>query len=207
MRIKVLTAILALSLFPVFCAQAQDSEGFAAERDTAMKFALRHLTDRDPLARQRSAEVLAKFSAVEHQRLVEGYRLQEKNDRVRLALDWALYRMGKTEALYGVVRELRSDNRRPQAIGYLSQLVSAQPLYLFLDRADRKTLIGMFEVMSVIGDAETLELIKPFASSDDPEVSDSAKFALKEIAIRVSQMPPDAATRPREVRPNCKVGP
>lgn len=197
MKIRVLALLLPLSLFPVFCAHAQDTEGYAADRDAAMTFAVRRLSDQDALVRQRAAEVMAKFSAVEHQHLVEGYRLQEKNERVRLALDWALYRMGKTVALYEVVRGLRSDGRRPQAVGYLSQLAGPQPLYSFFDRADGKTMIGLLQVMAAIGDAETLELIKPFEASIDPGVSESAKFSIREITTRLAQTPQDTPTRPR----------
>lgn len=207
MRIKILSILLVLSVTPVICAQAQDNEGFAAERDAASAFAVRHLSDRDPLVRQRAAEVLAKFSSVEHLRLVEGYRLQEKNDRVGLALDWALYRMGKTDALYGVVRGLRSDSRRQQAVGYLSQLVGPQPLYVFFDRADGKTLVGLLQVLANIGDAETLDLIKSFANSLEPDVSDAAKFTVKEITTRLAQAPHDTPTRPREIRTDNKVAP
>lgn len=197
MKIKVLPLLLPLCLFPFFCAQAQDTEGYAADRDAAMTFAVRKLSDQDALVRQRAAEVLAKFSAVEHQRLVEGYRIQEKNERVRLALDWALYRMGKTDALYEVVRGLRSDGRRPQAVGYLSQLAGPRPLYLFFDRADGKTTIGLLQVMAAIGDADTMELIKPFEASVEQGVSESAKLAMREITTRLAQTPQDTPTRPR----------
>src|SRR5215211_3924908 len=77
----------------------------------------------DPLLRQRSAEALARLAATDQRKLVEGYQLQEKDKEVRLALDWALYRMGHAEALYRVVDELDS-GRQEQAIGYLSELES-----------------------------------------------------------------------------------
>ena len=72
----------------------------------------RNLASGDPLERQRAAEELARLGAVEQRRLVEGYRLQEKDARVRLALDWALYRMGKTETLFSIVSSLKSNSRR-----------------------------------------------------------------------------------------------
>lgn len=207
MRIKILSILLAVCFFAVIPVQAQDTEGYAAEREAATTFAMRHLSDRDSVVRQRAAEVLAKFSATEQQRLVEGYRLQEKNERVRLALDWALYRMGKLDSLYGVVRGLRSDERRSQAVGYLSELAGPRPLYVFFDRADGKTLIGLLQVMAKIGNADTLELIKPFESSDEPGVSNSFKFAAREITTRLAKSPPMAPTRPREVGTDVKVGP
>ena len=44
------------------------------------------------------------LAATDQRKVVEGYQLQEKNKEVRLALDWALYRMGRAEALYRIVR-------------------------------------------------------------------------------------------------------
>src|SRR5437867_742136 len=87
----------------------------------------------DPLVRKRSAEALARLAAVDQKKLVEGYQLQEKNKEVRLALDWALYRMGRSEALFRIVRELDS-GRQQQAIGYLSELESPDLLYPHLKR-------------------------------------------------------------------------
>src|SRR5258705_2818265 len=74
----------------------------------------------DPLVRQRSAEALARLAPVDQKKLVEGYQLQDKNKEVRLALDWALYRMGHSEALFRIVRELDS-GRQSHAVGYLAE--------------------------------------------------------------------------------------
>ncbi|HEY0544927.1 MAG TPA: hypothetical protein VGC91_05975 [Pyrinomonadaceae bacterium] len=199
MRMKFPVLLIMFLLLPSVAAIAQEDEGYAARREAASAAAVRQLSDRDPLVRQRAAEVLAELSAVEQQRLVEGYRLQEKNDRVKLALDWALYRMGKRDALFGVMSGLRSDSRRAQAVGYLSQLPGAQPLLGFFDHADNKTLVGLLEVMAKIGDAETLEFIKPHLSSLDPKVADAARFATREINARLAEPQPDTLTRPRQV--------
>ncbi len=207
MKLRILLLLLLFVVTSAAVAGAQDDDGYAAERQAGMTFALQHLTDRDPLVRQRAAEVLAKFSAVEHLRLTEGYRFQEKNDRVRLALDWALYRMGKNDALYGVVRELRSDSRRGQAVGYLSQLAGPQQLYPFFDRADNKTMIGLLDVMANIGTEDSLELVKSFENSYDPKIAGSAKFASESIARRAASMPSQTTTRPREVTNENDVEP
>ena len=194
--IVLITLVLLLS---AAAACAQDDEGYAASRDAGTAAAVRQLSDRDPLVRQRAAEVLAGFSAIEQQRLVEGYRMQEKNDRVRLALDWALYRMGKRDALYGVVNGLRSDSRRAQAVGYLSQLPGPRFLEPFFMHTDNKTLIGLLEVMASIGDGDSLEFVKPYTASLEPKVADAARFAEREITTRLAQPQPDTLTRPREV--------
>ncbi|MBV9957095.1 MAG: hypothetical protein JO360_01685, partial [Acidobacteria bacterium] len=200
MRFKFPILLLLLVCSLPLIARAQDEdEGYAVRREAASQAAVRQLSDRDPLVRQRAAEVLADFSATEQQRLVEGYRLQEKNDRVKLALDWALYRMGKSDALYGIVRSFGSDSRRPQAVGYLAQLPGPQPLMGFFEHADNKTLVGLLEVMARIGDAETLEFIRPHLTSYDTKVADAARFAEREINSRLAAPPPDTLTRPREV--------
>ena len=203
-RLTVALLILFLSLID---ARAQDDEGYAAQREADARAAVKSLTDRDSLVRQRAAETLAELAAVEHQRLVEGYLLQEKNERVRLALNWALYRAGQNKALYQIVRDLRSETRRTQALGYLSQLPGPQPLNPFFSRADRKTLIGLLAAMARIGDEETLVQIKPYLSALDAEISEAAKFAAREITARLAHTPAENQTRPREVGKTEKASP
>src|ERR1051325_8233540 len=62
-----------------------DEDQTAPDVESSARVA-RNLASRDPLERQRAAEELARTGATEQQRLVEGYRLQEKDARVRLAL-------------------------------------------------------------------------------------------------------------------------
>jgi len=121
--------------------------------------AAKQLTDHDPLVRQRGAEELARLAATDWLHLVEGYRLQEKNARVRLALDWALYRMGKDEALYAVVRALDT-GRAEQAAGYLASLETPEPLYAVLPQVNGNTQARLISVLGRSGDAATLEFQK-----------------------------------------------
>lgn len=157
----------------------------------------RKLSSLDPRERQHAAEELARLAAVDQLKLVTGYRLQEKNARVRLALDWALYRMGRTETLFNLVRDLDS-SRRNQSDAYLSQLESPDPLYIFLARVNGKALARLLAVLARLGGAGTLDLIKPYLESYDQEVANAAQFATREINLRLQQAPPDAATRPRQ---------
>lgn len=161
--------------------------------------AVRQLTSRDALVRKRAAEELARMADTERRRIVEGYRLQEKDGRVRVALDWALYRMGKNEALYNVVRALES-SRSDQASVYLSELESPAPLYVFLERANGHTQIKLLEVLAYSGDAETLERIKPLAASLDPLIVEAAKKAADEISRRLAEAPSPAPAPARQRR-------
>ena len=147
--------------------------------------ATRQLTNADPLVRQRAAEELARLAPADKRKLVEGYRLQEKNERVRLAMDWALFRLGKPEAIYAVIRALGT-NRFNQSQAYLAELDNPAPLHDFLPRTKGEALPRLLEVLARVGDAATLEKLKPFISSSDPQVADAARFAEREITRRLN---------------------
>ena len=191
--------ILSLLITTTIHAQQQPIDGVDARSDPA-EFA-KQLGSSDPLLRQRSAEALARLAATDQRKLVEGYQLQEKNKEVRLALDWALYRMGKAEALYTVVDDLDS-GRQEQAVGYLAELESPDLLYPFLKRTNNapRLNVGLIKALARIGDAQTLDLIKPFRESPQPDGAEAAETAHDEIEKRLSE--PSASTtraRPRTV--------
>lgn len=158
----------------------------------------KQLGSADPLLRQRSAEALARLAATEQRKVVEGYQLQEKNKDVRLALDWALYRMGKSELLFRVVHELDS-GRQKQAIGYLSELESPDLLYPFLKKENNppRVTAGLLKALGRIGGSQTLELLKPYQDSLQPFVAEAAENAHDEIQKRIGQETPTTRTRPR----------
>jgi HEAT repeat protein len=158
----------------------------------------KQLASSDPLVRQRSAEALARLAATDQRKIVEGYALEEKNKDVRLALEWALYRMGKSESLFRVVRDLDS-GRQDQAIGYLSALESPEFLYPFLKEQNNppKVTAGLLKALARIGNADTLEIIKPYRESLQPFVAEAAETASDEIEKRLSQ----EASTPASGRP------
>jgi len=179
-------------------AQTSPIDGVDARSDPA-EFA-KQLNSPDAHMRQKSAEALARLAATDQRKLVEGYRLQEKNKDVRLALDWALYRMGRSEALYRIVDELDS-GRQAQAVGYLSELESPDVLYPFLRRTNNAPRInaGILKALARIGDAQTLDLIKPFRESQQPYVAEAAEVAHDEIERRLGEPASTTRTRPRSV--------
>ena len=168
-------------------------------RSNPAEFA-KQLNSSDPLVRQRSAEALARLAATDQRKLVEGYQLQEKNKEVRLALDWALYRMGHAEALYRIVSALDS-GRQEQAVGYLSELESPDVLYPFLKHDNNAARInaGLLKALARTGDAQTLELIKPFLVSHQPYVAEAAEIAHDEIEKRLAEPASATRARPRTV--------
>jgi HEAT repeat protein len=149
--------------------------------------------------RREAAEELARLAAAEHRRLVEGYWVQEKDARVRLALAWALYRMGKNESLFALVRALDEKKLAEQSVAYLKQLEAPDPLYVFLGHVNGNTQIRLLEALAAVGDRATLERIRPFTESTDPGIADAAKFAEREINIRLEETPKVEPKRPRKV--------
>jgi len=197
-KLSLATVLLLLSVATLH-AQQQPLDGVDARSNPA-EFA-KGLGSTDAHVRQRSAEALARLAATDQLKLVEGYQLQEKNKEVHLALDWALYRMGRVEALYRIVNELDS-GRQQQAVGYLSELESPDVLYPFLKRINNVPRVnaGLLKALARIGDAQTLDLIKPFRESPQPYVAEAAEVAHDEIEKRLAE--PSATTtraRPRTV--------
>ena len=197
-RKRLLTLVL-LSLFAAH-AHAQDEPAGPASFDSAA--VARKLSSRSPVERRAAAEELARLALVEHRRLAEGYRAQEKDARVKLALDWALYRMGKNESLFPLVRALDEKKQVEQSVAYLKQLEGPDPLYVFLHRVNGNTQIRLLEVLAAVGDRATLEKIQPFTQSLDPLIADAAKFAEREITIRVEETPAAEPKRQRKVGSN-----
>ena len=194
---RVLTLTLLLLVAANASALAQDESANPSAFDSAT--VARKLSSRSPLERREAAEALARAAAAEHRRLAEGYRAQEKDTRVRVALDWALYRMGKNEALFGVVSAIDSKKTAEQAVGYLKQIESPEPLYVFLGRVNGNTRIRLLEVLAETGNAGTLAEIKPFTESLDPGIADAAKFAEQEINLRLQEPPAVEPKRQRKV--------
>jgi hypothetical protein len=174
------------------------SDGVDARADSS-EFA-RQLGNADPLLRQRAAEALARLVAVEQLKLVQGYQVQEKNKNVRLALDWALYRMGKQEALFRIVRELDS-SRHEQSVGYLRQLDDPALLHPFFEQADNpaRITVGLLEALAHLGNRESLELIKPLRDSFVAGVAEAAEVATDKIESRLAESEPPVSNRPRTV--------
>jgi hypothetical protein len=197
-------ALLALFVGPAHAAtgasaRAVQQDGQSDSAGVASAAVARKLSSRNPLERRAAAEELARLAAVEHRRLAEGYRAQEKDTRVRLALDWALYRMGKNESLFPLVRALDEKKQAEQAVAYLKQLEGPEPLYVFLNHVNGNTQVRLLEVLAAVGDHDTLDKIKPFTQSLDPGIAGAAQFAEREINIRVEESPAAEPKRQRKI--------
>ena len=196
-------ALAALALFAAD-APAQETAG-GAGFDSAL--VARRLSSRNPRERRAAAEELARAAAVEHRRLIEGYRVQEKDEGVRLALDWALYRMGRGPSLFLLVDALDDKKRAEQVVGYLKQIETPAPLHVFLNHVNGNTTIRLLEVLAHVGDRDTLERIKPFTSSLDAGIAAAADFAQREITIRLEETPAPEPKRERRAGQSAETEP
>ena len=195
--LRTLPYVIVFLLVPGAVASAQSPiDGIDARANT--NDLATQLGNPDPLVRQKSAEALARLAATDQKKIVEGYQLQEKNKEVRLALDWALYRMGHSDALFRVVRELDS-GRQDQAVGYLWDLESPDLLYPYLQKQNNPPRLsaGLMKVFARVGNSETLEMIKPYRDSFQPKVAEAAEAACDEIEKRMGQ----TESTPTKMRP------
>ena len=200
--------LLTLLCIPTLClGQASSSDDGGDPREVGARWA-KQLGHYDPVVRQEAAEALARLAAVEQKKLVAGYHLQEKHKNVRLALAWALYRMGKSEMLFEIVRELDS-GRHDQAVGYLSKVDTPALLHSYLKDEDKPARItaGLIEALAVIGDQESLALVTPFRDSFLPGVAAAAEDAIDKIEARLAQSEPGKPTRPRTVGTTANIDP
>jgi HEAT repeat protein len=197
-----LAIVFISSVATVVSAQTQTRiEGIDARTNTAEL--AKQLSNADPNVRQRSAEALARLAAADQTKLVEGYYLEEKNKEVRLAMDWALYRFGKSQSLFRIVHDLDS-GRQEQAIGYLSQLESPDVLYPFLKKSNNasRVNVGLLKALTLIGNAQTIEVIKPYLESVQPYVAEAAENATDEINKRLGEAESGTSrSRPRVAKP------
>ena|SRR5215204_5476171 len=195
-------SIAAVCLLGTVCVSSMRAQspidGVDARTNTAEL--AQQLANPDALVRQKSAEALARLAATDQRKLVEGYQLQEKNKEVRLALDWALFRMGRSEALFRIVRELDS-GRQEQAISYLSELESPDLLYSYLKKSNNPPRVnaGLLKALARTGNAETLDIIKPYRESVQPFVAEAAENAHDAIEKRLGEETPTTRARPRTV--------
>jgi HEAT repeat protein len=207
MKVRYLLLVLMMIVPVVTLAQTSADDEMEDPRATSARWA-RQLGHYDPLVRQEAAEALARLAAVDQKKLVEGYRLQEKNKNVRLALDWALYRMGKSDSLFQIVRELNS-GRHNQAVSYLAKVESPSLLHSYLKDEDRppKITVGLLEALAELGDQESLAVITPFRDSYAPGVAAAAENAVEKIEARLAQTEPAKPIRPRTVSTTEKTSP
>lgn len=207
-RLRIAFALAALSLAFVVAVSAmsprlsfdfQDGDSDSKQHSAEI---VRRLRSGYPAERQAAAEDVARRADMSQLKMIEGVRLQEKDERARLAMDWALYRLGQSSRLFNVVRELDSQ-RHDQAEQYLAQIETPAPLYVFLEKSPplkEKGRLRLIQILGQVGDKETLAQLAPFTESADKKLSEAARNATRQITARINNSSaPSSQTRPRKI--------
>lgn len=140
------------------------------------------LTDSREFYRRFAAEGLARIADPSLTTTMARSFLREKNESARLAMSYALYRMGRPEHLDDMVLNLSRD----QVYGYLLELDSNQvtELYPYLERGEASTIARLLEIIGLKGDQKALEIAERYSQSENAEVLAAATLAIRRLRAR-----------------------
>jgi HEAT repeat protein len=113
-------------------------------------------------------------------------RLAEKETRVRLAQDFALYRMGRPEHLNEVILGLGARRSYTQAREYLLDFRGAEVHNLYMHTANNDVNIreALAEILGLVGDESSLPSLRELLRDTRGQVSAFAGQAIRRIEAR-----------------------
>jgi HEAT repeat protein len=108
--------------------------------------------------------------------------LREESSKVKLALTYALYQLGREEYLIELVDNLARD----QAYYYLLKMGEGDvpKLYPYLKKSDHSIRVRLLEIVGLRGDPSAVPIILEIAESPNPELASAANLALRRIEGR-----------------------
>ena len=110
--------------------------------------------------------------------------LRESSGSVRLAMSYALFRLGREEHLI----ELVDNVDKEQVLHYLLELPpqDIEKLYPYLSSETDSTKIRLLEVVGQRGDQSALSIVEGMTANENPEVASAANLALRRLRGRVT---------------------
>jgi HEAT repeat protein len=147
-----------------------------------------NMTDNDADRRQYAIEGLARIADPRYMDQISRLVLTEKNNDVRIAEYWALYRMGSTANIQYVVRKLETDQEN-QVRAYLLESTSPADLYPYVRSSSKEVSQKVIEILGRIGDPETIKELEPVVRTSSASTADVATVAIKRIEWRMSGRP------------------
>ncbi len=144
-------------------------ENFANPDDDRRRFAF------EGLGRAGNTQLVTRISSA---------RLNEKKETVKLAQAFALYRMGRSEYLLEIVRQLDSLSFADQAAGYLPELLNPQDLHPYFRRSTAPGMVRMMHAMGKIGTSSDIPAIEGMLRERDSSVVNAANLAIQQIRRR-----------------------
>jgi HEAT repeat protein len=147
-----------------------------------------NVDDKDGDRRQYAVEGLARIGEHRYQDQISRAILTEKNEDVRLAEYWAMYKMGKRDDIQNVVRRLDGEQEQ-QAHQYLLEVDSPADLYPYIHSSDRTISLAIIRILGQIGDRETIGELKTIVQASGRKSADAATVSIKQIEWRISGRP------------------
>ncbi|HET9529389.1 MAG TPA: HEAT repeat domain-containing protein, partial [Blastocatellia bacterium] len=166
-----------------------------------------NMADRDDDRRRYAFEGLARIADPRYLDQISRLVLTERSSHVKLAQQWALYKMGSRPNIQYVVRKLGTD-QQDQAYHYLMEANSPADLFPYVRSSDKQVRRSVIEILGRIGDQATINELEPIARTSGAGTSDIATVAIKRIEWRLGGGPrPNDAVLKRETRPRRAANP
>jgi HEAT repeat protein len=156
--------------------------------DRAEQVFVENLTDKDASRRQSAAEGLARIGDQKYSDQISRLVLTEKNNDVKLAQQWALYKLGQRDQMRNIVPKLYS-GQDDQAYAYLMEIEQVSDLYPYARSSNLEVRRKVIEILGKIGDKATIAELQPVATSSSAETADMATVAIKRIEWRIAGKP------------------
>ncbi len=149
--------------------------------------------------RRYAAEGLGRLGKPENAEAVGRAFLQEEDPAVRLAMDFALFRMGRRDHDVGFVRTLQQDDqdRTAQLASYVTEYATdiLPALFQYMDRLDTGTRRRLLRLAAYAEDLAVLPLLEKYLDSPDESLATAAFETIKEIR-QVARIRASASERP-----------
>jgi len=140
------------------------------------------LSDERDHFRRFGAEGLGRSGSEEHLTLIAKKYLREESSDVKLAMSYALYRLGREEHLI----ELIDNSEKDQAYYYLLELEPEEvtALYPYVQTEKKAVRVKLLDVIGLRGDASAKPLVEEMSSSEDADIASAANLALRRLRAR-----------------------
>jgi HEAT repeat protein len=149
--------------------------------------------------RRYAAEGLGRLGKPENAEAVGRAYLQEEDPAVRLAMDFALFRMGRPDHDVGFIRTLQQGDeaRIAQLASYVTEYAAdiLPALLQYMDRLDAGVRRRVLRLAAYAEDPAVLPLLEKYLDSPDEGVATAAFEAIKEIR-QVARMRATASNAP-----------
>ena len=165
-----------------------------------------NLTSDDADRRQYAIEGLARIADVRYLDQISQLVAKEKNNDVKLAEFWALYKMGSATNIQYIVRKLDTD-QEAQARAYLMEANSPADLYPYVHSSSTQISRKVIEILGRIGDQDTIKELDPVVKTSGAATADVATLAMKRIEWRMSGRPRASDTVLQRERPRRATNP